>query len=45
VVGTSWMIVPGVGLEPTNHCWSKILSLLRKPFRHPGNVVNLSSIP
>lgn len=30
------ILVPGVGLEPTTSCEGKILSLLRKPFRHPG---------
>jgi hypothetical protein len=30
------MSVPGVGLEPTTSFEGKILSLLRKPFRHPG---------
>src|SRR5580704_2643603 len=30
--------MPGVGLEPTNPYGSKILSLPRKPFRHPGSV-------
>ena len=28
--------VPGVGFEPTNPFGSRILSPLRKPFRHPG---------
>lgn len=28
--------VPGVGFEPTNPEGSRILSPLRKPFRHPG---------
>lgn len=31
-------LVPGVGLEPTTSCEAKILSLLRKPFRHPGSI-------
>ena len=30
-------LVPGVGFEPTNPYGSRILSPLRKPFRHPGN--------
>ena len=29
-------MVPGVGFEPTNPYGSRILSPLRKPFRHPG---------
>ena len=29
-------VVPGVGVEPTNPFGSRILSPLRKPFRHPG---------
>ena len=28
--------VPGVGVGPTNPFGSRILSPLRKPFRHPG---------
>gem|GEM_PF-2813970 len=28
--------VPGVGFGPTNPFGSRILSPLRKPFRHPG---------
>lgn len=31
-------MVPGVGLEPTHLYRSQILSLLRIPFRHPGEV-------
>ena len=30
------IVVPGVGFEPTNLLRSRILSPLRKPFRHPG---------
>ena len=32
----SLILVPGVGFEPTNPFESRILSPLRKPFRHPG---------
>ena len=28
--------VPGGGLEPPLHCWKRILSPQRLPFRHPG---------
>ena len=31
--------VPGVGFGPTNPFGSRILSPLRKPFRHPGPLV------
>src|SRR3989344_1658699 len=37
------VLMPGVGLEPTNPFGSKILSLLRKPFRHPGKRQLLAS--
>lgn len=30
-------LVPGAGLEPARYCYREILSLLRLPFRHPGN--------
>ena len=30
-------MVPGEGVEPSRHRWRQILSLLRLPFRHPGN--------
>jgi hypothetical protein len=29
--------VPEVGLEPTRHCWQRILSPPRLPFRHSGS--------
>ena len=28
--------MPVVGLEPTRHCWQRILSPHRLPFRHTG---------
>ena len=34
----SHQFVPGVGFEPTNLLRSRILSPLRKPFRHPGYI-------
>ena len=36
----SLILVPGVGVEPTNPFGSRILSPLRKPFRHPGPHTN-----
>ena len=31
-----FVIVPGVGVEPTRSCEQRILSPSRLPFRHPG---------
>ena len=31
-------MVPEVGLEPTRHCWQRILSPQRLPFRHSGTL-------
>ena len=36
------ILVPGVGFEPTNPFGSRILSPLRKPFRHPGITTKLT---
>ena len=32
------VLVPGEGVEPSRYCYRRILSPLRLPFRHPGEV-------
>ena len=33
------LMVPVVGLEPTRHCWQRILSPSRLPFHHTGKLL------
>ena len=39
IIAFSLLLVPRVGLEPTNSCERQILNLLCKPFHHQGSSV------
>ena len=36
LIRKAFFFMPVVGLEPTRHCWQRILSPHRLPFRHTG---------